>query len=161
MNVLVRVTPLAVFRLRCEARAMLHQVGVLDLHEAVDVLQEYAARSGLVDMIGDEEVQGIMSDAFDCGDCHAELYEAFEPELSKKSASYRLVSRDGVATEAEMQVGYTVALRSYRSKYGLARAVVDTFKYLVRQNDPGRLREWLAKRPRDEAAALTKLMVTK
>jgi hypothetical protein len=60
----VRLDPLVVFRARCEARALLWRVGALDLCEAVDELQDSAVRSGLVDEIGQDEVQRIMVDAF-------------------------------------------------------------------------------------------------
>jgi hypothetical protein len=58
------VDPVAAFRLRCEARAMLYGAGELDLHEAVDVLQLDAERDGLVGMIGQDAVQEVMAQAF-------------------------------------------------------------------------------------------------
>jgi hypothetical protein len=33
-----------------------------------------------------------------------------------------------------------------------AESSVEAFRYLVRQNDPNRLRDWLAKRPPEEKA---------
>jgi len=58
------VDPVEAFRARCEARAYLFSIGELDLHEAVDVLQADAERTGLLELIGQDEVQRIMSDAF-------------------------------------------------------------------------------------------------
>jgi hypothetical protein len=58
------VDPVAAFRLRCEARAYLVSIGDIDLHEAVDVLQLAAERDGLVDLIGQDQVQQLISDAF-------------------------------------------------------------------------------------------------
>jgi hypothetical protein len=58
------VDPVAAFRLRCEARAMLYGVGEFDLAEAVDVLQLDAERTGLLEQLGQGAVQQIMSDAF-------------------------------------------------------------------------------------------------
>jgi hypothetical protein len=55
----------AVFRARCEARAMLVDVGMLGLHEAVDELQRDAKRDGLVERIGQDGVQAIMAAAFE------------------------------------------------------------------------------------------------
>lgn len=63
------MTAIDIFRARCEARAILYAVGELDLHEAVDVLQEAALRTGLVDVIGQGAVQSIIATAFEeCGD---------------------------------------------------------------------------------------------
>jgi hypothetical protein len=56
--------PIVVFRARCEARALLWKVDALDLSEAVDKLQADAVRDGLVDEIGQDEVQRLMADAF-------------------------------------------------------------------------------------------------
>ena len=53
-----------VFKLRCEARALLCGLGEIDLHDAVDVLQADAVRDGLVDQIGQDAVQAIMAAAF-------------------------------------------------------------------------------------------------
>jgi hypothetical protein len=52
------------FRARAEARAALYKAGELDLHEAVDALQETAITRGLVDQIGQDAVQAIMARAF-------------------------------------------------------------------------------------------------
>lgn len=51
------------FVARANARAILYRAGVLDLHEAVDVLQEEAA-TGLVTEIGQDAIQAIMAEAF-------------------------------------------------------------------------------------------------
>jgi hypothetical protein len=58
------VDPLAVFTLRCWARAVLWQACEFDLHTAVDVLQADAERAGLVDRLGQDAVQKMMADAF-------------------------------------------------------------------------------------------------
>jgi hypothetical protein len=80
MRIMMHVTPLAAvdlladatannalieaFALRCWSRDRLYAEGELDLHDAVDVLQEFAGTSGLVATIGQDEVQAIMADAF-------------------------------------------------------------------------------------------------
>ncbi len=53
-----------VFGARCEARALLYAAGELSLHEAVDVLQDDAVTSGLMDAIGQDSVQAILATAF-------------------------------------------------------------------------------------------------
>lgn len=57
-----QATELAIFRARCEARAILYAALEFDLHEAVDVLQSHALASGLVDEIGQDAVQAIISE---------------------------------------------------------------------------------------------------
>jgi hypothetical protein len=59
--------PIEIFRERCGARALLVAEGVLDLQTAVDVLQFAAKRSGLIEQIGQDAVQEIMSAAFNKG----------------------------------------------------------------------------------------------
>jgi hypothetical protein len=59
-----RPSPLAVFRARAEARALLWQASEFDLHEAIDKLQADAVRDGLVEQLGQDEVQAIMAKAF-------------------------------------------------------------------------------------------------
>ena len=65
-----RQTPtqlLAIFRERCEARALLVAEGVLDLIDAVDQLQQTAIDQELIDHFGTDEIQQVMSDAFKRG----------------------------------------------------------------------------------------------
>jgi hypothetical protein len=56
--------PLEVFEIRAWARATLWQAGEFNLHEAVDELQAAAVRAGLIEQIGQDEVQHILRDAF-------------------------------------------------------------------------------------------------
>lgn len=53
-----------VFAARCDARAHLWAAWQLDLHSAVDVLQEAAEQRGLVARLGQDCIQRVMSDAF-------------------------------------------------------------------------------------------------
>jgi hypothetical protein len=57
------VDPVEAFEARCDARAYLFSIGEIDLHDAVDVLQHDAARDGLVDEYGQDEIQHILSAA--------------------------------------------------------------------------------------------------
>jgi len=59
-----RINLFDVFIERAEGRAYLWSIGELSLHEAVDVLQADAERDGLVEQIGQDGVQKILSDAF-------------------------------------------------------------------------------------------------
>jgi hypothetical protein len=61
------VDPVAIFRERCEARAYLVATGELELHFGVDELQRAAQDDGLIESIGQDGVQAIMSVAFNMG----------------------------------------------------------------------------------------------
>jgi hypothetical protein len=63
-RVAARPDPVAVFIARAEARALLWQANEFDLHEAIDVLQADAERTGLVAAIGQDRVQAILTEAF-------------------------------------------------------------------------------------------------
>jgi hypothetical protein len=58
------VDPVDAFRERAEARALLWSLGEYTLIEAVDVLQADAERTGLLERLGQDEVQRILSEAF-------------------------------------------------------------------------------------------------
>jgi hypothetical protein len=58
------ISAIDVFRERAEVAAILFVKGELGLHEAIDQLQADAERSGLVDEIGQDQVQAVMSTAF-------------------------------------------------------------------------------------------------
>jgi hypothetical protein len=67
LAVTVQASPsqlLAIFRERCEARALLVAEGMMDLLDAVDELQHVAVDQELVDHFGQDLIQEIMSDAF-------------------------------------------------------------------------------------------------
>lgn len=55
---------LEVFAALCGARAYLSAAGELERAEAVDVLQEWAERHGLVREVGQDRVAAIMAAAF-------------------------------------------------------------------------------------------------
>jgi hypothetical protein len=56
--------PLEVFVARCEARAILFELGEFDLHEAVDPLYAAALSTALIERLGNDEVQALIADAF-------------------------------------------------------------------------------------------------
>lgn len=53
------------FALRCWARSRLVEHGMMFLQEAVDGLQDTAILTGLVELLGQDEVQSIMARAFE------------------------------------------------------------------------------------------------
>lgn len=60
----IRIDPLTVFKARAEARAILWAACEFDTPGAVDPLQAYAIASGLVDRLGQDEVQRVLAIAF-------------------------------------------------------------------------------------------------
>jgi hypothetical protein len=60
-----KVPIIEAFQARCEARAWLVAEGELTLPDAVDELQASAVASGIVDMIGQDQVQQLMAAAFE------------------------------------------------------------------------------------------------
>jgi hypothetical protein len=133
--------PIEVFTARCQARAHLVAAGKLELHEAVDVLQDAAEHTGLVTSLGQDAVQAMMANAFQTTqpvhDSDARARPANEP--------YHLVSRDGVACTAQMQRAYDSTLAE-RFQHHLPASTIEALNFVVRQNDPKRLRQFLAGR---------------
>jgi hypothetical protein len=120
-----------VFRERAEARAILVEACELDLHSAVDGLQEAAVATGLVDEIGQDAVQAIMAKAF------------------------AKVPRAGELEDAIAAIADCLETMSW-PRDGIARSTLMAAKSLVQQNDPARLKAWLAKHTRVERIAIIK-----
>lgn len=119
---------LTMFELTCEARALLHSVGRLDLHEAVDSLQREADEGGLIEAVGQDMVQDAMSRAF---------HRA--PSRAHKAPSNPIMEQIARRPRAP------------------AASTIDAFWYVVRLNNPERLKRWLKEHP-DEAPHLRKLL---
>jgi hypothetical protein len=122
----------AVFELRAWARARLFAEGELELHDAVDELQEDAERDGLVAAIGQDAVQSMMTDAFDAVRTEPTAWDA--PE--------------GLADDLAL-------LSSQIDRWATA---VETVRYLISLDKPARLRRWLTSRPRSEIDAFDRLL---
>ena len=71
-----RINLLDAFIERAKGRAYLWSIGELTLHEAVDVLQADAERDGLIEQIGQDQIQKILGECFasySYGDPDAEI----------------------------------------------------------------------------------------
>lgn len=137
-----------VFFARCEARALLHVNGCLSLHDAVDELQAYAEQSGLIDVVGQDDVQAIMSRAFVSAEMLPdELSEACEQEIMLRTAD--LVRR----WEAEAPLPPPKPAPT-RQRCEPPQSTIDAFWYVVSLGKPQYLRTWLHDRPRDKAYLL-------
>jgi hypothetical protein len=121
-------TPTAIeaFRERCEARAILIEACLLDFHEAIDGMQAAAVKSGLVGELGQDAVQAMMAEAF------------------------TKVPRSTALSDKTDEPATTPLPPQPRC----ARSTFDAAEYLLRQNDPARMRRWLAKHTRAERIAI-------
>jgi hypothetical protein len=149
------VAPDAVFAERCEASARRHLSGELSLHGAIDELQAYAEDSGLIDRIGQDEVQRIMGAAFAAADllpeAADELNEACEAEIMLAAAD--LVRRWESAYKPRPE-----PLRR-PEPYRPAESTISAF-WFVATREPEKLKAWLARHP-DDAPALHKIWKAK
>jgi hypothetical protein len=108
----------AVFQEQCWARAHLYFEGELDLHDAVDELQNSAMNNGLVAAIGQDAVQAMMADAFGA--------------VRKRT--------NILATASAWEFG-----EAYDDHRGvLDPSTVDEFDRLLEQGDPARFGKWMA-----------------
>jgi hypothetical protein len=110
------------FRARCEAVAYLVSAGAIALRDAVDGLQADAVSDGLVDAIGQDAVQAIMSTALGCALAYAHTMAEPAPPLAPIEEQQPPRRRE------------------------LAASTIDAFKYVVSLRDPNHLRQWLARR---------------
>jgi hypothetical protein len=116
------------FEARCWARARLWWEHVYTIHEAVDVLQRDAEASGLVDEIGQDEVQRILGEAF------AEM----RPELDVAE-----VVPDALPDDDSSE------------QHGVPKSTLDAAAWLVFQaGNPQRFEAWLLKHSAAERAAI-------
>jgi|SoiMethySBSTD1v2_1073268.scaffolds.fasta_scaffold815054_2 hypothetical protein len=124
-----------VFRERAEARALLYEACVYDLHEAVDVLQQAAEDNGLIAAFGQDLVQVVMASAFH-GTVRSISIEVETLIDQRSHASGEDVDDDDEDDER------------------LATSTVQAVEYLIQQNDPKRLCAWLAKHTQSERLAI-------
>lgn len=158
-------SPAEIFAGHCKARAMRVAEGILLLREAVDELQGYARLTGLIDAIGQDEVQRIMSAAFDAARDEAddELNEACEREIMVRAADrvrqWELDDpRDrwrhtgeapspASVRNSDISGKPVVTAKPYRTP---PHSVIDAFFYVVRTKDAAGIAEWLARHQQDE-----------
>jgi hypothetical protein len=108
-----------IFAARCQARAYLFAAGEIGLHEAVDVLQHDAEATGLVDELGQDEVQRILAEAFDVD---------IVPDISPGRHS---------------TVSAVPAENLDPQQHGVANATLQAAEYLVRLDNPKGFEAWL------------------
>lgn len=148
--------PLEVFIARCDARAWLFDAAGFDLHEAVDVLQEAAVATGLVDRLGQDEVQRIIAEAFappePCTDEPRDrTEEKVDDQCTRFSSTFADACKIADVEYAQMHQQKVVA-RWFR--LGVSISTLRAACYLINQSLPDRLGLWLAKHTKQECAAI-------
>jgi hypothetical protein len=165
----VRVDPVAVFRLRCNARARLYATGeIIDSHTAVDELQISAEASGLIAAIGQDRVQAIISAAFsavpsaadslpdDQYDTFAALCDAADEKQRRKPQDSR-TERARALMADDVSLERAIAELNKRAPGDVPIATLQAAEYLaLQQNDLQRLKDWLAPRSLEDVAAIRK-----
>jgi hypothetical protein len=129
------INTLEQFRARCAVVASRYAIGRIDLIEAVDTLQDFAFTRGLVEEIGQDEVQRILT-------------ATVAPMLGKEpSDEYEGLSstfaRACLAADEQQQTRSS-ALLSERSQHHVPPSTLAAAEFLVRLGDPERLRARLA-----------------
>jgi hypothetical protein len=120
---------LDVFEARCQARAHLCIEGEMELHEAIDELQDYAVASGLLDQLGQDAIQRMLAEAF-----------TTVPRLDEAVKLIREIT-DFIETMP-------------RTRSSVPTSTIQAARYLMKQGDPGALDAWLAQRSARECAAI-------
>jgi hypothetical protein len=145
-----------------------------DLCELVDILQEFAAQTGLVAAIGQDAVQAIIAAPFArlralAAEQEAEqsAFDAAEDEAAwqyENDYAARLVRqweladpRDRWRHTGEVPPPREPAPQVRKPKKGPAASTVMAFEQVVRLGDANYLAEWLLDHPEDAAALLAKL----
>jgi hypothetical protein len=166
---------------------MLWQAGELDLHTAVDELWAAAMRDGLVAKLGADKVQELLANAFapmrdDLLCSHAAIAE-FEPAdmvpdlISEDENQGCITTFEPAEDEYEglprtfaklcREADEKQALKSKRTARAprllddVAPTTLRAANFLIRQNDPARLRAWFAKHTPAERAAILRYLEQK
>jgi hypothetical protein len=149
--------PLEAFQALAESHALRIGLGTASLPDAVDALQATAINFGLVDQLGQDEVQRLMAAAF------APLNPAPAVEKPGQSDGSDEVSDDeyeglsstfaAACRAADAKIDHAATARRDK-KLGPPTSVLRTAEYLANENDPKRLRCWLCGRPASEREAI-------
>jgi hypothetical protein len=155
-----------VFEARCWARAHLYSEGDLDLHRAVDVLQDAAVAGGLIDLVGQDDIQRILSDAFRP---IREVEERAESAILAAiiECEQSVVGGERADDEYEgLSTSFTRACRAadqqqrdrskprQRTQDYIPASTLMAVEYLLQQDDPQRLQSWLMAHTQAERIAI-------
>jgi hypothetical protein len=169
----IRADPVAVFVARAEARATLWAAGEISLHAAVDELWADAMRDGLVAKLGTDEVQRLLADAFAPERTDLPRYEDVTPEpitdddgfaeaCRRADEKQRRKPPDPRLERLRWLIDDDVSIErawhelNERAPGDVPTATLRTAKFLLQQNDPKRLKDWLARHSREARDAIRK-----
>jgi hypothetical protein len=156
----------------CEAKAYLWLRNQIELPDAVDQLQEYAKRTGLIAAIGQDAVQALMGKPFALVQGPADpALQQLTDELRRNvfAALRERFVPDRIRHELDEYDRLEIARRIERweaadaerpKPYRTPPATIDEFWHIVRLDDPPRLLRWLHQHPKD-AAYLEQLLEEK
>lgn len=152
-----RADPTEVFTARCQARAILFEVGEFDLHEAVDVLQAAAVASSLVYELGQDFVRQLMAEAFasiraEDGEAAAQIIErevavAIDDDYEGLTGCFARACR-AADIEAKQQP------RAPARLYEVPASTLQAAEFLVQQGNTQQFCQWLAEHSEGERAAI-------
>ncbi|WGR91849.1 hypothetical protein MTX26_15925 [Bradyrhizobium sp. ISRA443] len=133
--------PIKILTAAAEKRALLCAYGEMEVQAAVDGLQYYAARAGLLDELGQDRVQDVIAAAFIWAHEHAEAEAdfAYDPDYGRQIIA-RWEAEDAKRPPVEEASEPTCRTPA---------ATVDAFWIVVDKDDPDYLAEWLAEHPLD------------
>jgi hypothetical protein len=162
----IRADPVEVFRLRCRSRAKLWHTGEIDLHTAVDELQQAAEARGLVDMIGQDAVQNLMVEAFaplrdevpidiPVDETFAEACRKADEKQRRKPSDSRL-ERLRELMDDDISLDRAWRELNKRAPGDVPTATLQAAEFLLQQNDPKRFKDWLARHSREQRQAILK-----
>jgi hypothetical protein len=142
---------LEAFKARCWARALLVREGVMEFYEAIDGLQNAAVAYGLIESVGQDEIQHLMSEAFGEGlpELHVGVDEMVRRlELQDPRDRWQHTG-EGPPPESVRNSDIAGPQESKPRPYRTPQATVDAFFFVTRTKDADGIAEWLAAHPRD------------
>jgi hypothetical protein len=160
----------------CATTARQYALGQMPLQDAVDWLQDWAMTRGLVDELGQDQVQALIAAAFaplrtdldapaKPDDQYEGLSSSFAAACRKADAAHGpvpdppeipLVSQHGVPSAETLQREYEANLR--RRRRDVPQSTLDAATYLDQVGDGPRFQRWLEEHhPADQAAIIAYL----
>src|SRR5277367_983942 len=125
-----------IFRGHCEIRTFLWTEHQIELQEAVDGLQAFAERTGLVSAIGQDQVQQFMAAPFALVRESPASYDAPDDEVEAELDKYDLLEIAKRVERWEAAERPKAALQSKPTSYRTPQSTVDAFWYVVSLKDP-------------------------
>jgi hypothetical protein len=142
---------LEVFKERCWARALLVREGAMAFHEAVDGLQNAAEAYGLVERIGQDEIQRVLAEAFnqDISDLQSGVDDIVRRlELADPRDAWKHTGEaPPPASVRNSDIGGTPQVKP--RPYKTPASTVAAFRYVLSLDDPEALKKWLSEHPND------------